>query len=77
MIVVKVKDKEYTIYKDFSVSDGEYKFFIEHCIRMISFDYKVWKGSFPKYLYANLGNFKSIELVSFNYTPPDDKNLTY
>ena len=77
MIVVKVKDKEYTIYKDYSVSDGEYKFFIEHCIQMIRFDYKVWKGFFPRYLYIKLGAFKSIELVSLDYTPPNNPDVHY
>ena len=77
MIKLKIDNEEYTINRDFSVSSGKYKEFIENCIEMIRFDYRVSCGYFEPYLYIHLGDFKMIELVSLNYTPPDDKNLTY
>ena len=69
MIVVRVGEETYTISKDLSVSEGKYKKFLEACIRMAGFRYNIYDGDFSKYLYGYLHNFKSIELVSLDYTP--------
>ena len=78
MIVVKVDGEKYTINNDFSVSEGKYKEFLQNCIEMIRFNYSVSKGFFEPYLYINLGEFKLIEPISCDYTPPpDDPNIKY
>jgi hypothetical protein len=78
MIVLKVDEEEYTIRKDNSVSDGEYKPFIEEAIEMIRSDYGPSKGFWPPYLYLGLNKFKWIELVSLDFTfPPHDPNIMY
>ena len=77
MIVVKVGGEIYTVSQDLSVSEGKYKKFLEACIKIVKFNYRNWKGSFAKYLYGNLGEFKSIELVSLDYTPPNNPDIRY
>ena len=77
MIKLKIDNEEYTINKDFSVSNGKYKSFIENCIEMIRFDYRVSCGYFEPYLYIHLGDFKMINLISIDFSPPDDDNLIY
>ena len=77
MIVLKIKGKKYTISENLSVTDGEYKFFLEHYIKICKLKHRTWMGSFSKFLYINLQEFKYIEIVSFDYNPPDDKNVRY
>ena len=77
MIVVKVNGEKYTIKKDFSVSDGSAREFIEHCIEMVRSDYSVWMGFFEPYLYIKLAAFKAIELVSIDFEAPEDENAVY
>jgi hypothetical protein len=77
MITVKVNGEKYTISKDFSVSDGVAKEFIEHCIEILQNDYKLWMGFFEPYLYTKLAAFKSIEVVSMDYDFPKEKNIVY
>lgn len=77
MIVLKIKGKTYSIYENLSVSDGEYKFFIEHYINMCKSKHRTWMGYFPIFLYISLSKIKHIELVSFDYNPPDGKNRVY
>ena len=77
MIKLKINNEEYTINRDFSVSGGKYKEFIENCIEMIRFDYRASCGCFEPYLYIHLGDFKTIELVSINFSPPDNDNFIY
>ena len=77
MIVLKIKGKSYTISDNLSVSDGEYRFFIEHYINICKFKHRTWMGYFPIFLYINLSQIKHIEIVSFDYNPPDDKNFIH
>ena len=77
MITVKVNGHKYIINKDFSVSNGVAKEFIEHCIEMVRNDYRLWMGFFEPYLYAKLAIFKSIEVVSIDYDFPKEKNIVY
>ena len=77
MIKLMVNDNDYIIYQDLTVSEGEYKEFIEQAIRMIRFKYNVSDGFFEPYLYFKLSNFKWIELVSFNWQPPNKLNAIY
>ena len=82
MIKLKVRGEIYTISKDYSVSDGIAKEYIEMWIEMIRFEYYSTGGTangfFPLYLYIKLANVKSITLLSIDYKPPaHDEGFVY
>ena len=76
LITLKIKDEEYVIRKDFTVSDGKYKEYIENIIEQTP-DFNTGDPSmgfiyFENTLHRQLHFFKNIKILSFDFTPPND-----